>query len=152
MVVFRIERRSGLPAYLQIVHQVEQALHMGALTEGDKLPTAAQVAATTKVNPNTTLKAYRELERSGLVEVRQGSGTFITRTLATPRTAPESPVRARLGEWMREAREQGLTAQEVTSLFDTVLGEEYPAGVPRPAHTPVAPAPATATAPPTPIA
>ncbi|MER6216095.1 MULTISPECIES: GntR family transcriptional regulator [unclassified Streptomyces] len=127
MVVFRIERRSGLPAYLQIVQQVEQALRMGALAEGDKLPTAAQVAATTKVNPNTTLKAYRELERSGLVEVRQGAGTFITRSLATPQTAPESPLRARLGEWMREAREQGLSAADVSTLFATVLAEQYPA-------------------------
>ncbi|MFE0104930.1 GntR family transcriptional regulator [Streptomyces sp. NPDC059009] len=125
MVVFRIERRGGLPAYLQIVHQVEQALRMGALTEGDKLPTAAQVAATTKVNPNTTLKAYRELERSGLVEVRQGAGTFITRSLATPQTAPESPLRARLGEWMREAREQGLTEHDVTTLFEAAFTETF---------------------------
>ncbi|GAA0319029.1 GntR family transcriptional regulator [Streptomyces polychromogenes] len=132
MVVFRIERRSGLPAYLQIVQQVEQALRMGVLAEGDKLPTAAQVAATTKVNPNTTLKAYRELERSGLVEVRQGSGTFIIRSLATPQTAPESPLRARLGEWVREAREQGLTARDVSTLFDTVLGENYPVSEPPP--------------------
>ncbi|MET8293612.1 GntR family transcriptional regulator [Streptomyces sp. NPDC005180] len=132
MVVFRIERRSGLPAYLQIVQQVEQALRMGALAEGDKLPTAAQVAATTKVNPNTTLKAYRELERSGLVEVRQGAGTFITRSLATPQTAPESPLRARLGEWMREAREQGLSAADVSTLFATVLAEQYPAAAPPP--------------------
>ncbi|MEU8465616.1 GntR family transcriptional regulator [Streptomyces sp. NPDC029003] len=115
-----------MPAYLQIVHQVEQALRMGALEEGDKLPTAAQVAATTKVNPNTTLKAYRELERLGLVEVRQGSGTFITRTLASPQTAPESPLRGRLGAWMREAREQGLSAGDVVTLFDAALGEIYP--------------------------
>lgn len=133
MVVFRIERRSGLPAYLQIVRQVEQALRMGALAEGDKLPTAAQVAATTKVNPNTTLKAYRELERSGLVEVRQGSGTFITRSLASPQTAPESPLRTRLGEWIREARDQGLTARDVSTLFDTVLDENYPSADPPPA-------------------
>ncbi|WP_329403259.1 GntR family transcriptional regulator [Streptomyces melanogenes] len=134
MVVFRVDRRSGLPAYLQIVHQVEQALRMGALAEGDKLPTAAQVAATTKVNPNTTLKAYRELERSGLVEVRQGAGTFITRTLATPQTAPESPLRARLGEWLREARAEGMTEHDVTTLFDALLGETFPAAVPT--HTP----------------
>ncbi|MFI5617812.1 GntR family transcriptional regulator [Streptomyces sp. NPDC051567] len=137
MVVFRIERRGGLPAYLQIVAQVEQALRMGALEEGDKLPTAAQVAASTKVNPNTTLKAYRELERSGLVEVRQGSGTFITRSLVTPQTAPESPLRTRLGEWMGEAHAQGLTALEVTTLFDAVLGENYPGTTAGPAHVPV---------------
>ena len=127
MVVFRIERRSGVPAYRQIVQQVEQALRMGALTEGDRLPTAAQVAADTKVNPNTTLKAYRELERSGLVEVRQGAGTFITRTLATPQIAAESPLRSRLGDWMREARAEGLTEQDITTLFNTTLAQTFTA-------------------------
>ncbi|MFE3185306.1 GntR family transcriptional regulator [Streptomyces violascens] len=125
MVVFRIERRSGVPAYLQIVQQVQQALRMGALGEGDRLPTAAQVAADTKVNPNTTLKAYRELERSGLVEVRQGAGTFITRSLAAPQSGPESPLRAQLADWMREAMAMGLTEQEVGALFDAVREQTY---------------------------
>ncbi|MFD9793140.1 GntR family transcriptional regulator [Streptomyces sp. NPDC059070] len=133
MVVFRIDRRGGLPAYLQIVQQVEQALQMGALAEGDRLPTAAQVAATTKVNPNTTLKAYRELERAGLVEVRQGAGTFITRSLATPQTAPESPLRGRLGEWMREARAAGLTEHDVSTLFTALLAETFQPSEPTPA-------------------
>ncbi|WP_330334120.1 GntR family transcriptional regulator [Streptomyces sp. NBC_00536] len=132
MVVFRIERRAGLPTYLQIVAQVEQALRMGALVEGDKLPTAAQVAASTKVNPNTTLKAYRELERAGLVEVRQGAGTFITRTLVTPQTGPESPLRARLAEWAREAREQGLAAEDLVTLFEAVLTDTFPGAGTRP--------------------
>ncbi|MFF3975950.1 GntR family transcriptional regulator [Streptomyces sp. NPDC001828] len=131
MVVFRIERRSGVPAYLQIVQQVEQALRMGALGEGDRLPTAAQVAADTKVNPNTTLKAYRELERSGLVEVRQGAGTFILRSLAAPESEPDSPLRARLADWMREAAATGLTEQEVSTLFDTVRSHIYAAGLTR---------------------
>ncbi|MFD7334450.1 GntR family transcriptional regulator [Streptomyces violascens] len=127
MVVFRIERRSGVPAYLQIVQQVQQALRMGALGEGDRLPTAAQVAADTKVNPNTTLKAYRELERSGLVEVRQGAGTFITRSLAAPQSDPESPLRAQLADWMREAMAMGLTEQEVGAVFDAVREQTYAA-------------------------
>ncbi|MGW7101803.1 GntR family transcriptional regulator [Streptomyces sp. NPDC054838] len=128
MVVFHIERRGGLPAYLQIVQQVERALRMGALTEGDKLPTAAQVAAATKVNPNTTLKAYRELERAGLVEVRQGAGTFVTHVPqpsgAQGRTEPG--LRGGLAVWMREAREAGLDAPGVTALFDTVRAEVFP--------------------------
>ncbi|MFJ1863945.1 GntR family transcriptional regulator [Streptomyces sp. NPDC088097] len=136
MVLFRIERRSGLPAYLQIVQQVEQALRMGVLVQGDKLPTAAQVAATTKVNPNTTLKAYRELERGGLVEVRQGSGTYITRSLATPQTTPESPLRGGLAAWMAEVRDQGLTAREATDLFEAVRDAYYP---PAPAPAPSLP-------------
>lgn len=127
MVEFRIDRRSGVATYLQIVRQVEQALRMGALVEGDRLPTAAQVAAATKVNPNTTLKAYRELERAGLAEVRQGAGTFITRSLARPQAGPDSPLQAALTEWMREARSAGLTGQDVTALFEAVHAATFEA-------------------------
>ncbi|MFD6797959.1 GntR family transcriptional regulator [Streptomyces cyaneofuscatus] len=126
VVVFRIDRRSGVATYLQIVRQVEQALRMGALEEGDRLPTAAQVAATTKVNPNTTLKAYRELERAGLAEVRQGAGTFITRSLAQPQSGPDSPLRASLAAWMDQARADGLTGQDVTALFRSAFETAYP--------------------------
>ncbi|MFF1462443.1 GntR family transcriptional regulator [Streptomyces sp. NPDC058330] len=125
VVVFRIDRRSGVATYLQIVRQVEQALRMGALEEGDRLPTAAQVAATTKVNPNTTLKAYRELERAGLAEVRQGAGTFITRSLAQPGSGPDWPLRSALNEWMHQARAEGLGGAEVQELFRASFGEAY---------------------------
>ncbi|MFI1865197.1 GntR family transcriptional regulator [Streptomyces jumonjinensis] len=125
MMVFRIDRRCGIPTYLQIVRQVEQALRMGVLTVDDRLPTAAQVAADTKVNPNTTLKAYRELERAGLVEVRQGAGTFVTRSLAEPRTGPDSPLRARLTDWMREARDEGMSGDDVGGLLSTVFEETF---------------------------
>ncbi|MFI5773444.1 GntR family transcriptional regulator [Streptomyces sp. NPDC051658] len=128
VVVFRIDRRSGVATYLQIVRQVEQALRMGALEEGDRLPTAAQVAAETKVNPNTTLKAYRELERAGLAEVRQGAGTFITRSLAPAQAGPDSPLRASLAEWLNEARAQGLSGQEVDALFRSAHAAVYPPG------------------------
>ncbi|MFF2961695.1 GntR family transcriptional regulator [Streptomyces sp. NPDC057963] len=128
VVVFRIDRRSGVATYLQIVRQVEQALRMGALEEGDRLPTAAQVAAETKVNPNTTLKAYRELERAGLAEVRQGAGTFITRSLTTAQEDPDSPLRASLAAWLDEARVQGLSGQEVTALFRSAYAAVYPPG------------------------
>ncbi|MGW7074766.1 GntR family transcriptional regulator [Streptomyces sp. NPDC054866] len=125
VVEFRIDRRSGVATYLQIVRQVEQALRMGALVEGDRLPTAAQVAAATKVNPNTTLKAYRELERAGLAEVRQGAGTFITRTLAGPQAGPDSPLQTALAEWMEQARSAGLTGQDVTALFEAVRAATF---------------------------
>ncbi|MFH8290030.1 MULTISPECIES: GntR family transcriptional regulator [unclassified Streptomyces] len=127
VVEFRIDRRSGVATYLQIVRQVEQALRMGALVEGDRLPTAAQVAAATKVNPNTTLKAYRELERAGLAEVRQGAGTFITRSLASPQAGPDSPLQTALAEWMRQARSEGLTGQDVTALFEAVRAATFEA-------------------------
>jgi GntR family transcriptional regulator len=76
-VEFRIERRSGVPTYLQIVHQARQALRLGTLQPGDRLPTAKAVVEATAFNPNTVLKAYRELEREGLVEPRPGLGTFV---------------------------------------------------------------------------
>ncbi|MEU0630996.1 GntR family transcriptional regulator [Streptomyces sp. NPDC005989] len=128
VVVFRIDRRSGVATYLQIVRQVEQALRMGALEEGDRLPTAAQVAADTKVNPNTTLKAYRELERAGLAEVRQGAGTFITRSLVPPQAGADSPLRTSLTEWLDQARAQGLSGPEVDALFRSAFAAVYPAG------------------------
>ncbi|WP_439082737.1 GntR family transcriptional regulator [Streptomyces sp. WL006] len=130
VVVFRIDRRSGVSTYLQIVRQVEQALRMGALEVGDRLPTAAQVAATTKVNPNTTLKAYRELERMGLAEVRQGAGTFITRTLAQPQSGSDSPLRSALTDWMGQARAEGLTGRDVTALFHSAFASAYPGEAP----------------------
>jgi GntR family transcriptional regulator len=126
VVVFRIDRRSGVATYLQIVRQVEQALRMGALEEGDRLPTAAQVAADTKVNPNTTLKAYRELERQGLAEVRQGAGTFITRSLAPAQAGADSPLHTSLAAWLNEARAQGLSGQEVDALFRSAHAAVFP--------------------------
>ncbi|MGX1852902.1 GntR family transcriptional regulator [Streptomyces sp. NPDC055299] len=126
VVEFRIDRRSGVATYLQIVQQVQQALRLGILVEGDRLPTAAQVAATTKVNPNTTLKAYRELEREGLVEPRPGLGTFVSRTLARPTTAADTQLREELRAWMGRAHTEGLDREDVRALVNSVLQERYP--------------------------
>ncbi|MER7398014.1 GntR family transcriptional regulator [Streptomyces sp. NPDC000151] len=126
MVEFRIDRRSGVATYQQIVQQVRQALRLGTLVEGDRLPTAAQVAATTKVNPNTTLKAYRELEREGLVEPRPGLGTFVSRTLARPESAGDAVLRAELAGWLDRARAEGLDREDVEALFGAVLEERFP--------------------------
>ncbi|MBZ4019196.1 GntR family transcriptional regulator [Streptomyces purpurogeneiscleroticus] len=126
MVEFRIDRRSGVATYQQIVQQVRQALRLGTLVEGDRLPTAAQVAAATKVNPNTTLKAYRELEREGLVEPRPGLGTFVSRTLARPESAGDAVLRAELAGWLDRARAEGLDREDVEALFGAVLEERFP--------------------------
>ncbi len=82
MIEFTLDGRSGVSPYLQVVQQVRQALRLGLLREGDQLPTVKDVVATLAINPNTVLKAYRELERDGLVAARPGVGTFVTRTLA----------------------------------------------------------------------
>ncbi|WP_443076696.1 GntR family transcriptional regulator [Streptomyces sp. TRM 70361] len=122
---FRIDRRSGIAAYQQIVLQTKQALRLGVLLPGDRLPTAKEVARTCAVNPNTTLKAYRELEREGLVEPRPGLGTFVRRSLARPQAAADSPLRGELAEWMDRARAAGLDREDVTALVTSVLQERY---------------------------
>ncbi|MET9117112.1 GntR family transcriptional regulator [Streptomyces longwoodensis] len=126
MVEYRIDRHSGVATYVQIVQQTKQALRLGLLRPGDRLPTAREVVEATAINPNTVLKAYRELEREGLVEARRGLGTFVRRSLgATP--ADDSPLRAGLGAWAAEAREAGLDREDVAALFGAVLDEVFPA-------------------------
>lgn len=124
-IEFRIDRRSGTAAYQQIVLQTKQALRLGVLLPGDRLPTAKEVAETCAVNPNTTLKAYRELEREGLVEPRPGLGTFVRRSLARPQTAAGAPLRGELAAWMDRARAAGLERDDVTALVASVMEERY---------------------------
>ncbi|MFC7217962.1 GntR family transcriptional regulator [Streptomyces polyrhachis] len=123
MVGFRIDRRSGVATYLQIVQQVRQALRLGLLEPGDQLPTAREVVEATAVNPNTVLKAYRELEREGLVEARRGLGTFVRKSLSAP--LADSPLREELRGWAVRARAAGLQRDDVAALFGAVLEEQF---------------------------
>ncbi|MBB5955123.1 GntR family transcriptional regulator [Saccharothrix tamanrassetensis] len=118
---FRIDRSSGLPAYLQLVRQVREALRLGWLEPGDRLPTVRDVVAGSGVNANTVLKAYRELELSGLVEARQGSGTFVKAGLGSTDPEVMNALRSRLAVWVREAREAGLDAEDIDALVRSVL-------------------------------
>ena len=101
MISFRVDSRSGVPPYLQIVQQVRQALRMGVLDAGDQLPTVREVVAAVAVNPNTVLKAYRDLEREGLVEARVGQGTFVLRRPAGPPPTTHSRLGRSLSRWVR---------------------------------------------------
>src|SRR6266704_7098354 len=84
-VIFRVDTRSGVPIYLQLVNQVSHALRLGQLRRGDQLPRVREVVGSLSINPNTVVKAYRELERAGYAVGRPGLGTFI---VATPRVTP----------------------------------------------------------------
>jgi GntR family transcriptional regulator len=75
---FRLDLHTGVPVYRQIVDQVRGAVAAGALIAGDQLPTVRQLAVDLSINPNTVVRAYRELELSGLLETHQGTGTFIS--------------------------------------------------------------------------
>ena len=121
MIEFYLEPGSGVPTYSQLVQQVHQALQLGLLEPGDRLPTAQQVVAALAINPNTVLKAYRDLEREGLVRARPGLGTFIVGRL--PRTDPAAQARFRrsIATWLRQAREAGLRAEEIEAIYRTTF-------------------------------
>ena len=121
MITFRLEGRSVVPPYLQIVQQVRQALRMGVLDVGDKLPTVREVVAATAVNPNTVLKAYRDLEREGLVEPRSGLGTFVVGRPSGPPPGTHSRLARSLAQWVRSAREAGLDDESIESLLRITL-------------------------------
>ena len=124
MIEFSLDDRSGLPPYLQIVRQVRQALRLGLLREGDQLPTVKDVVSRLAINPNTVLKAYRELEHERLAAPRPGVGTFVTRSLATESIAAIEPLRRELRSWLTRARSAGLDDEAVEALLATVLRAE----------------------------
>jgi GntR family transcriptional regulator len=116
MFRFRLDGSSGVPPYLQLVHQVRQSLVLGYLREGDRLPTVKDVAADLVINPNTVVKAYRQLEHEGLAGGRPGQGTFITATAPVPPEAQQD-LRASLEAWLRAAGQAGLDDEAVTALI-----------------------------------
>jgi GntR family transcriptional regulator len=116
-IEFHLDSRSGVSPYLQIVQQVRRALRLGLLREGDQLPTVKDVVARLAINPNTVLKAYRELEHAGLVGARPGVGTFVTRTLSDASLAAHGPLRMDLRRWFAKARRAGLDDESIEALF-----------------------------------
>ena len=117
MIEFTLDGRSGVSPYLQVVQQVRQALRLGLLTKGDQLPTVKDVVGRLAINPNTVLKAYRELERDGLIAARPGIGTFVTRTLTDDSFAAHAPLRKDLDRWLTKARRAGLDDESIEALF-----------------------------------
>jgi GntR family transcriptional regulator len=121
MIEFHLNRSSGVATYLQLVHQVKQALRLGLLRPGDQLPTAKEVVAQLGINPNTVLKAYRDLEREGLVAPRPGQGTFVQQSLVSPSLAGTDRLQCALAAWVQDARAAGLTTEDMAALFDRAL-------------------------------
>jgi GntR family transcriptional regulator len=117
VIEFHLDGRSGVATYLQLIHQVRQALRLGLLREGDQLPKVKDVAAGLAINPNTVLKAYRELEYEGLAAARPGVGTFVTGTLAGTSLAAHGPLRHELQRWLGKARRAGLDDESIEALF-----------------------------------
>jgi DNA-binding transcriptional regulator YhcF (GntR family) len=124
-VEFRLDAASGVPTYLQLVHQVEHALRLGYLTVGDQLPKVRDVVASLAINPNTVLKAYKELELKGLAAGRPGQGTFIQAGLSQVALPELTALRRSLSGWLTVANGAGLDEDGVVALFTSVLRDFY---------------------------
>jgi GntR family transcriptional regulator len=116
MIEFRLDRRSGVPAYRQIIDQVRHAVHLGILQPGDQLPTVRDVVKQITINPNTVHRAYLELELQGLTEGRTGSGTFIRQTLSEV-SRQQTKLLGQLELWLKRAREAGLQVEAIEALI-----------------------------------
>jgi GntR family transcriptional regulator len=128
---FRLDPRSGVPPYLQLVQQVRQAVLLGYLEQDDQLPLIREVVGALAINPNTVSKAYRQLEQEGLVSSRPGQGTFVT---VAPRSHPVAPsryasLRRSLDRWLRSAYDAGLDEEAVDALFATAQRDLRSEGV-----------------------
>ena len=133
MIEFVLDGRSKVNPYVQLVQQVKQALRVGLLEPGDQLPKVREVAQALAINPNTVLKAYRELEIEGLAEGRPGIGTFIRATLAGASLANQAELRDDLVAWLRRARAAGLTPEDITALVETTMRTTFAGELARPA-------------------
>jgi len=129
VIQFRLDPRSGVSTYLQIVHQVRHAVRLGILRPGDQLPTVKEVVGSLAINPNTVSKAYRELEHDGLVEGRPGLGTFVRESVGGPPPGIHAGLRRGLDRWLRSAFDAGLDAEDVRALVETSLRERGQEGV-----------------------
>jgi GntR family transcriptional regulator len=121
VIEFHLDGRSGLSPYQQLVQQVRHALRLGLLRQGDQLPKVKDVVALLAINPNTVLKAYRELEHDGLVAAKPGVGTFVTATLNGASPAALGPLRQDLQRWLAKARLAGLDEESIEALFMTTF-------------------------------
>ena len=133
-IEFRLDRRSGVPAYRQLIDQVRHALRLGLLRPGDRLPTVRDVVGQIAINPNTVHRAYRDLEQQGLTEGRPGSGTFVTRSLCE--VPDEQPVLLdQLEAWIRSARAAGLGDEAIAALVAEAMRAPDPRAAPPVAAT-----------------
>jgi GntR family transcriptional regulator len=120
-MTFHLAARSNVPPYQQIVEQVRHALLSGVLRPGDRLPTVKDVVGSLAINPNTVLKAYRDLEREGLVQGKQGVGTFVTRRPDGPPPSEQALLTRSLTGWVAKARRAGLADADIESMIRSVL-------------------------------
>jgi GntR family transcriptional regulator len=119
-VDIQLDWASGVPVYRQIIDQVMSGIASGTLATGDQLPTVRQLAVDLSVNPNTVVRAYRELEIRGVLETQQGTGTFISKQQVKRDEAERQRQLSQIaGEFLARAGSAGFTLQE---LLETLRG------------------------------
>ena len=122
---FRLDLKSGVPVYRQVIDQILAGIASGALSVGDQLPTVRQLAVDLSINPNTVVRAYRELEIRGVLATQQGIGTFITQQRVEADEAERQRQLTQLvGEFMARAGAAGFTAEDVLGRIQEFLGEQ----------------------------
>ncbi len=124
-IEFRLDPASGVPTYLQLVHQVEHALRLGYLKPGDQLPKVRDVVGALLIHPNTVLKAYKELEVKGLTTGRPGLGTFVQATLSQVALPELTALGRSLSGWLTAADTAGLDEDGIVALFTSALRDFY---------------------------
>ena len=117
-----IDLRSGMPVYRQLIDQVRSGIASGSLTAGDQLPTVRQLAVDLAINPNTVMRAYRELELGGLLETHQGTGTFISKKKLEKNSAErERQLGQMAGEFAARAGAAGFTVEDLIDRLRDLL-------------------------------
>jgi GntR family transcriptional regulator len=127
-VVLTVDPRSGVPIYLQVIEQIKRSVAIGILQAGEQLPTVKQLAIDLTINPNTVAKAYRELERDGVIETSPGRGSFVRSngaTLSTKAAATDVAGDA-IALAVREAKSVGLDPGEIRNLVDAAIDRWFP--------------------------
>src|SRR5271170_2171401 len=124
-LAFRLDLHSGVPVYRQIIDQVLGGMASGRLASGDQLPTVRQLAVDLAINPNTVVRAYRELEIRGVLATQQGTGTFITeQKLEKNELERQRRVTQLVGELLAKAGAEGITMQELVDYFNELQNEQ----------------------------
>jgi GntR family transcriptional regulator len=124
VIELHLDQHSGVPYYVQLMQQLRRAVQLGTLRPGDRLPTVREVVRRLAVNPNTVLRAYRELEHEGLLTLRAGTGTFVAEGASAGLDRPlYQSLRDELARWVEAARARGVDDQALAAIFDQVLNE-----------------------------
>lgn len=125
--IFTVDPRSGVPIYLQLIEQVKRGVALGTLAPGEQLPTVKALALELTVNPNTVARAYRDLERDGVIETSPGRGSFVRANGAVATTELRNDVAGpAFDEAVRTAKGLGLDTEATRRLFEGALARWYP--------------------------